>query len=128
MIVVRCMSDVEARKPQYWYLQRYEDQEPFWDSYMHTGCVLLRKQDYKQSPFKSSDMRPTLNSREHKVVVERVLNGESPTVVSHELGVTRSTVLAKVMNYCRKNNRTALRALPDIRLDTLRKAKDKFVR
>lgn len=75
----------------------------------------------------SSHTTLMLNSREYKIVVERVLNGESPTALARELGVTCSTVLAKVMNYCRKNNRSALRALPDIRLETLRKAKDKFV-
>lgn len=40
-------------RPKYWYLQRFHlDGEPFWDSYMHTGCVLLKKRDYEQSPFK----------------------------------------------------------------------------
>ncbi len=50
-LIYRCAADIQpSGKQQKWYLQQYEDDPPFWDSYLHKRCNFIMTQD--QCPFK----------------------------------------------------------------------------
>lgn len=55
IIVIR-MDSVKPSIPEFWYLQTHDLNDSscqFWDSYLHTHCILIKKQPYAENPFRA---------------------------------------------------------------------------
>lgn len=47
-----CAADVIPKKPKEWIYQRPKFGLPFWDSYLHMNCKVIKTQSYESNPFK----------------------------------------------------------------------------